>query len=370
MIDRLILLSGPISCGKSTLASALHSHFQMQIFKTREILREHIKPHIANDRKALQRAGERLDKSTRGNWVVKSLEDWLQKHPEAKDVVIDSVRIRRQVNALRKAFGSKVIHVHLTAPPKELEKRYKQRRESGRESTRTYSEAKEDPTEQRVESLQVIADVVINTKRCTSRDVLTRVTSHINLRRGKGIGFVDVLVGGQYGSEGKGQISAYLSTEYDLLVRVGGPNAGHQVYEEPEPYIHHQLPSGTRRCEARLLIGPGATLNVEDLLREIADCNVEADRLCIDPKAMIISKADIIGEKKGVSNIGSTGQGVGLAMARRIKGRWYKRLPKLARDISTHMSLLGTQLFRDASAKLVFPGIGSAGQLWFVVHIQ
>jgi adenylosuccinate synthase len=58
---------------------------------------------------------------------------------------------------------------------------------------------------------------------------------------------VDVMVGGQYGSEGKGHVASYLAGEYDFLVRVGGPNAGHKVYEEPKPFTFHHLPSGTRR---------------------------------------------------------------------------------------------------------------------------
>lgn len=333
MADRVIALSGPISCGKSTLAGALHSSFKMQIFKTREVLRETVKPHQNENRKALQLAGEHLDKSTSGAWVVKHLEYWLQNCPDAVDVVIDSARIRGQVDALRKAFGPKVIHVHLTAPLVELEKRYNKRQKQSKKSTLTYEKARDDPTEQQVESLRDIADIVIDTNRCTTKDVLVRVVSHLNLRLGKGVGYVDVIVGGQYGSEGKGNIVSYLSTEYDLLVRVGGPNAGHKVFEEPHPYTHHQLPSGTRRCQANLLIGPGATLSVDGLQKEIAECNVEAGRLFIDPQAMIISDADIKKEKKGVSAIGSTGQGGGAAMARRIIGRFDKPHPLLAKDI-------------------------------------
>lgn len=72
---------------------------------------------------------------------------------------------------------------------------------------------------------------------------------------------VDVLIGGQYGSEGKGNIVGHISPEYDLLVRVGGPNAGHQVYAEPKPEKYYHLPSGTLRApNAKLLLGPGAVI--------------------------------------------------------------------------------------------------------------
>ena len=321
MIDALVVLSGPISCGKSTLADGLRQRLAMQVFKTRDVLRQVLKPHLSENRKDLQAAGERLDKSTRGTWVRDELNRWLSTKEDVPAVVVDSVRIREQIDALRKAFGSKVIHVHLTAPPKELAKRYNRRHKSGSEKSPTYAEAVSDPTEQQIDSLRDIADVVIDTKRCTDRDVLVRLTCHLSLRRGKGAGYVDVLVGGQHGSEGKGQIVAYLSPEYDVLVRVGGPNAGHKVFEEPNPYTHHQLPSGTRCSQARLLIGPGATLRVPKLLDEIAECGVESGRLYIDPQAMIISDDDISSEEGGKGKIGSTGQGVGAAMARRIIGR-------------------------------------------------
>ena len=106
---------------------------------------------------------------------------------------------------------------------------------------------------------------------------------------------------------------------------------GHKVYEQPKPFTHHQLPSGTRRnTNAKLLIGPGAVLNVEKLLEEIAKCNVDVARLKIDEQAMIIEKSDIDDEESLRRQIGSTKQGVGAATSRRImRGEGVK----LARDI-------------------------------------
>jgi adenylosuccinate synthase len=334
MIDRVVVLSGPISSGKSTLAKGLERRFDMVIFKTNSVLKQRVKPHLVNDRKALQDAGEHLDRSTRGTWVRDSLNELLKNQPAISSVVVDSVRIIQQVDALRKAFGSsKVVHIHLTALDKDLKKRYEHRPKLGRPLT--FTEARKNATEQQVDTLRNSADVVINTKRCTEKDVFTRACCHLNLRCGKGLGYVDVLIGGQYGSEGKGQIAAYLASEYDFLIRVGGPNAGHKVYEEPDSFTHHQLPSGTRKCQARLLIGPGATLYVPKLLKEIADCKVESDRLYIDEQAMIISDVDISDEQKsGVSDIGSTIQGVGAAMARRITGRSHKTHLQMAKDIA------------------------------------
>jgi adenylosuccinate synthase len=173
-----------------------------------------------------------------------------------------------------------------------------------------------------------ISDISIDTKRCTEKDVLVRAASKLGLYRSTSSAYVDVLVGGQYGSEGKGNIVSYLAKDYDLLVRVGGPNAGHKVYFPP--YTFHLLPSGTLHSDAKLLIGPGAVINIDTLLREISDCHVDTNRLSIDPQVMVITPEDIKKEERLKKEIGSTGQGVGAATVRRIK-----RIPgkvKLAQD--------------------------------------
>jgi adenylosuccinate synthase len=339
-IKRVILISGHISSGKSTLAIGLAKRCDMEVFKTNEILKAHIGPQLANNRKALQQEGERLDIKTRGQWVTHELMIWLRRATRKPMIIVDSVRTVEQIEGIRKVFGPIVTHIHLTAPSPELAKRYKERHKQGLEATDDFGQAQADKTEEAVESLRDTADVVIDTNRCTIEDLLVRAACHLKVYGGKSNGYVDVLIGGQYGSEGKGQVSAYLAKEYDLLVRVGGPNAGHMIYEEPKPYAHHQLPSGTRRCEARLLIGPGAVLNVEKLLREIAECEVNADRLTIDEQAMIISKQDIKKEATLKEKVSSTGQGVGWATARRIQDRG-NATTLLARDIPELKPFLG-----------------------------
>lgn len=330
MIQKLILVSGPISSGKSTLSKGLADRFGFTIYRTRDWLSRRF-PTGATSRRALQDEGERLDAQTRGKWVVEELARELRDQLDGA-VILDSVRTREQVELLREAFGPQVTHIHVTAPLDVLQKRYEQRRGRDGGNTASYEDARQSQTEQQVDSLRTIADVVIDTNRCTSEDVLVRAASHLRLYGSNTGGYVDVLVGGQYGSEGKGQIAGYISKEYDLLVRVGGPNAGHQVYENPKPYTHHLLPSGTRKSDARLLIGPGAVLDLAVLLHEIADCHVDVDRLVIDPQAILISGEDKASEEGLVRGIGSTGQGVGAATARRIMGR-SKTDTLLARDV-------------------------------------
>jgi adenylosuccinate synthase len=336
----VVLISGHISSGKSTLAIGLAKRCEMEVFKTNQVLKTNVDPRLVNDRKALQQEGERLDIKTRGRWVAEELMTWLRQATRKPMLVVDSVRTVEQISGIRNVFGPIVTHIHLTAPSRELAKRYKKRHRQGLESTDDYSKAQEDKTEQAVDLLKDTADVVIDTNRCTIEDVLVRATCHLNVYGSRNNGYVDVLIGGQYGSEGKGQVAAYLSKEYDLLVRVGGPNAGHKVYQQPKPYAHHQLPSGTQRCEARLLIGPGAVLDVEKLLTEIAECKVDSERLRIDEQAMIIHEQDCVDEDNLQKSIGSTRQGVGWATARRIRERG-QPTTLLARDIPELRPFLG-----------------------------
>jgi adenylosuccinate synthase len=176
-------------------------------------------------------------------------------------------------------------------------------------------------TEFEVSKLGDTADVVIDSQRCNPDDVLVRVASYTSLYGDSDDGYVDVIIGGQFGSEGKGQIVSFIAREYDLLVRVGGPNAGHKVFEAQAPYTHHHLPSGTRTSNSKLLLGAGSAILVDRLLQEIADCKVDADRLSIDPQAIVITPEDIEREKDVQELIGSTRQGVGEASARKVTDR-------------------------------------------------
>jgi adenylosuccinate synthase len=319
MIKKLILISGPVSSGKSTLSQGLADRFGFAIYRTREWLSRRLRGN-SPDRTSLQNEGDRLDVQTRGRWVLEELTKELPAQSNGV-VILDSVRTKDQIEALRDAFGPSVTHIHVTAPLEVLQKRYDQRRKRERRDLPTYQDVRQNQTEQQVDSLQAVADIVVDTNRCTSEDALVRAASHLRLYGNNSAGYVDVLVGGQYGSEGKGQIAGYISKEYDLLVRVGGPNAGHKVYEHPEPYTHHLLPSGTRKSDAELLIGPGAVLDLTVLLSEIAECQVDVERLRIDRHAIIITEQDKADEGDLVQGIGSTGQGVGAATARRVMQR-------------------------------------------------
>ena len=318
-----MLLSGSVGAGKTTLAERLANDYSVHHIKTLNFLLN-LSAKVERSREALQLLGEKLDRETKGAWVRTSLEKVFREDEqlESKIVLVDAVRIEAQIEAIRAAYGQSVLHIHLEAPPEELENRFQKRRRKGIAEAPSYAKVQENPTERQVVHLDRIADLVIDTKRCTIDDVVTRVASHLGLYGREYLRLVDVMVGGQYGSEGKGQIAAYLAKDYDYLVRVGGPNAGHTVYLDPRPYVFHHLPSGTiSNPKARLIIGAGAVIYAPTICQEIADRSVDCERLSIDPQAMIITKKDRRAESGLRNNIGSTAQGVGAATARKITGR-------------------------------------------------
>ncbi len=336
---RIVVLSGPVSAGKSSLAEMLSARYSATVIKTRDLIRKQL-PNVKEERAALQRAGERLDKKDGGAWVKNALarfiEDNVQGPAASGFFVIDSVRIPGQVRSIREVYGTAVHHIHVDASDDVLAKRYSERGGKTKEFEH-YEDVRRSKTEREVRKLAELADTVVETDRCAPEAVLVRSIALLGLYPRIAVPLVDVLVGGQYGSEGKGNIVGHIAPEYSLLIRVGGPNAGHQVFAEPEPEAYFHLPSGTERApKAQLLLGAGAVIYPPKLLQEIATHHVEADRLSIDPLAMIIEDADVEAEKALVATIGSTGQGVGAATARKIMGRGVQTsLPvRLAKDVA------------------------------------
>lgn len=326
----ILLLSGEIASGKSTLSKNLEDRFNFKICKTREALKELGRKKLKGkepSRDFLQKLGETLDKSEKGKWVLNSFEEKFgYQFNDFNFYVIDSVRILDQIKHFRTAYSYSIYHIHLIASSNCLKERFLSRADENQKTkavaTNEYKSAKADPTESQVHTLQNDADLVINTELCSKEDVFTRVASFFKLLAPTKNELVDVIVGGQFGSEGKGQIAAHIAPEYDCLLRVGGPNAGHTVYEEPEKHVFHLLPSGSHRNQhAKLILGPGSVINVDKVLHEISKYNIVDEfskRLTIDENAIIISESDIKKEDKLKGTIGSTGQGVGMATANNI----------------------------------------------------
>ena len=129
---------------------------------------------------------------------------------------------------------------------------------------------------------------------------------------------VTILVGGQWGDEGKGKIVSYLckNDSPDIIARAGvGPNAGHTVVYKGTKYPLRLTPSGFLEENARLLIGAGILVNPDVILGEIKSLGTQ-DRIGIDMRCGIIEEEHIERDRKSdhlAGKIGSTGTGCGPA---------------------------------------------------------
>ena len=337
MVTRLIVVSGGLASGKSALANRLGQGFGCKVIRTSELIRR-VRPTVGSDRLSMQRAGNALDRQTRQTWIADEVAKEIRQRGSADPpIILEGVRKPAQMEAIQNAIGHRhVRHIHLLVDEGSQKKRYEKARRE-KDAHLPFERAIDDASEKQLGQLKRRADVVIDTNRYTQEDVYSHVSARLNLTSRSSERLVDVVIGGQYGSEGKGNIADYLSPEYQVLVRVGGPNAGHKVYEEP-PYTHISLPCGTRRSEeADLVIGPGAVLDPDTLLREITECQVEPSRLSIDEGAVLITQDDKDWEAEQLKDeIGSTAMGVGRATARRVTDRFRdERGCKLAKDIAS-----------------------------------
>src|SRR5258708_7862763 len=138
MAKIIVLLSGSVASGKSTLASLLENRFGFQIVKTWQLLKT-VRPELPQDRESLQAFGEELDKKTGGQWVVEQLDKVVRTRPDAL-IVVDAVRIQGQIDFVRRGFGQMVKHIHLEAPLETLAKRYRSRSDKPVKELASYDE--------------------------------------------------------------------------------------------------------------------------------------------------------------------------------------------------------------------------------------
>src|SRR5690606_36471628 len=134
---------------------------------------------------------------------------------------------------------------------------------------------------------------------------------------------IDVLLGLQWGDEGKGKIVDYLASQYDIIARFqGGPNAGHTLYVQGKKIVLHTIPSGVFQPHCLNLIGNGVVIDPVTLHREIEAILPQQpdilDRLFISKRAHLIIPThralDAASEAaKGHQKIGSTLKGIGPA---------------------------------------------------------
>jgi adenylosuccinate synthase len=132
---------------------------------------------------------------------------------------------------------------------------------------------------------------------------------------------IDVLLGLQWGDEGKGKIVDVLTPKYDIVARFqGGPNAGHTLEFERIKHVLHTIPSGIFREGTENVIGNGVVIDPVIFKKELEGLTQHGidpkERLMISTRAHLILPThrllDAASEKaKGKSKIGSTLKGIG-----------------------------------------------------------
>jgi adenylosuccinate synthase len=138
---------------------------------------------------------------------------------------------------------------------------------------------------------------------------------------------VTVVVGTQWGDEGKGKVIDYFAEHASYVVRFqGGNNAGHTIQVGDDVFKFHLLPSGVIRSDKTVLIGNGLVIDPEVLLSELGELKIRGTpsaKILISDRANVIMPYHKLLDKaeemaKGSSKIGTTGRGIGPAYTDKI----------------------------------------------------
>jgi adenylosuccinate synthase len=165
---------------------------------------------------------------------------------------------------------------------------------------------------------------------------------------------VDVLLGLQWGDEGKGKVVDVLAPKYDYVARFqGGPNAGHTLIFDGHKVVLHQIPSGVFRSNITNLIGNGLVLDVIALFEKEID-KLEGFKLNLNKNLFISKKAALIlpshveldkayEAAKGASKIGSTLRGIGPTYTDKVSRHGLRVGDVLSPDFMTRYNNLVNQ---------------------------
>ena len=179
---------------------------------------------------------------------------------------------------------------------------------------------------------------------------------------------ISIVVGGQYGSEGKGKVAHFIARTRGATaaVRVGGPNSGHTIYDTyGHSLILQQLPTAAILPDVVCVLGAGTYIDVARLKFEMELTGVSKERLKVDPQAVVIRESHRTSERSGELRalIGSTETGTGAAVIERISRNSGVQFAEndtfLAQYIDDTKSYLRGQL--ECNARLVIEGTQGFG---------
>ncbi|MFA6089945.1 MAG: adenylosuccinate synthase, partial [Candidatus Woesearchaeota archaeon] len=132
---------------------------------------------------------------------------------------------------------------------------------------------------------------------------------------------ITIILGSQWGDEGKGKLVDILSEKYDIITRsAGGANAGHSVYVGDKKFVFHLIPSGILHPKTICVIGNGCVIHIETFLEELK--NLENQNIDYKGRIFISDRAHILfdyhkeidglqEELKGDKKVGTTKRGIG-----------------------------------------------------------
>ena len=171
---------------------------------------------------------------------------------------------------------------------------------------------------------------------------------------------VTCIVGGMWGSEGKGKICGYLATNFDIAVRVGAPNAGHTLVMGKNTWKMQQIPvAALVNPELVACIGAAGLINIDILNREMNYIDNIEDRLYIDGNAGILEERHQRQEEeeKMFEGIGSTCEGVGAAMKDKISRKQGEfRLAKDILELKPYITNVSDFLLRNPKKEIMLEG--------------
>ena len=133
-------------------------------------------------------------------------------------------------------------------------------------------------------------------------------------------GRMNIVIGAQAGSEAKGKLSGYLVDKFRPEIVAGSlaPNAGHTIIKDGNKYISHHIPVCSVISDALIVMGPTSVINPVVFKEELNKLGIDRSRLRISSRATIITQSMVTDEKRSMTVIGSTAQGVGLARAAKL----------------------------------------------------
>ena len=133
----------------------------------------------------------------------------------------------------------------------------------------------------------------------------------------------DIVVGLQWGDEGKGKITDALSDGYQWIVRYqGGSNAGHTVYIDDKKFVTHSIPTGILNPNCKVVITHGCVVNIPEIIEEVKLLEENGisfkDRFYLSENTHLITSEHLKEDKSNQIKFGSTGKGIGPAYRDKI----------------------------------------------------